>query len=111
MTEEMMDKDINVNTQSDATAEELNLPDLSVNDILFYTISMLVEQAWVKMGLRANPATNEITKDLDEARLAIDSVSALINVVQEKQEQNVKNELNNLVSTLQMNFVNQSAKE
>ena len=109
MTEEMMDRDFN--TEGDTTAEESKLPDLSVNDIVFYTISMLVEQAWVKMGLRTNPATNEVTKDLDEARLAIDSVSALINVVQEKQDQNVKNELNNLVSTLQMNYVNQSTKE
>jgi len=91
--------------------EQYDVPELKVSDLLFYTISMLVEQAWVKMGVRANPATNTITKDLDEARLSIDSVEALVKVLSPKVEENVKTELKNIVSTLQMNFVTQSAKE
>lgn len=111
MTEEILNDNINEEVASAENGEQVEMPDIKVLDLVFYTVSMLVEQAWVKMGLRANPATNTITKDLDEARLAIDSVAALVGVIESKVEPQMQTELKNLTANLQMNFVNQSAKE
>jgi hypothetical protein len=60
------------------------------------------------MGLVADPASGQVRKDLAQARLSIDSVAGLVNALASGVEPAERRELENLVSNLRLNFVNQS---
>jgi hypothetical protein len=94
--------------ESDARGEPH--PRLAAADRLLMCIDILHQGAWIALGLVTDPVTNQIQKDLGEARSLIDATAALAEHAEAFVEEPVKRELRNLVATLRMNFVNQSAK-
>ncbi|MCL5036497.1 MAG: DUF1844 domain-containing protein [Chloroflexi bacterium] len=71
--------------------------------------TLLASQAWIFMGLIMNPIEGKITKDLAQAKLAIDTMDFLFPKISPHLNDNEKNEIKNLLVNLQLNFVQQSS--
>lgn len=71
-------------------------------------INILERVAWQKMGLVVNPQTQEIEKDLQQARVAIDSYTALLEHLGENIEPETKTALKARLTDLKLNFASQS---
>ncbi|MGQ9525997.1 MAG: DUF1844 domain-containing protein [Armatimonadota bacterium] len=78
-------------------------PDLHV--LIMGMVERLADQAWMHMGIVANPATGVVAKDMARAKLAIDCAQALVDRVLPHIPEGVRRELRNLISNLQLNFV------
>lgn len=92
-------------------AQKINLQDLIPKDVYALVkqlIAVLGHNAWVYMGLQMNPLTSTTTKDLTQARLAIDCTAALIEQVQNFVDEAERQELKILIQNLQMNYIQQS---
>lgn len=80
------------------------MKNMEVKDFGLMFIQTLSALAWQKMGLAPNPEGKEEI-DLLQAKQAIDLCAAIFNVVSSSLDDKTKNELNNLISNLQINFV------
>ncbi len=79
------------------------------NQISFeHLVSTFATSGMIGLGKIPNPATNELEKNLDQAKFSIDTLLLL----QEKTKGNLTDEeerfLKNTIGTLQMNFVEES---
>jgi hypothetical protein len=79
-------------------------------EYLLVMISMCANEAWIYMGLVENPKSKTITKDLTQARLAIDVAAFLLQKLEEAGKASNQKELRELIANLQLNFV-EKAKE
>jgi hypothetical protein len=89
-----------------------NLEELMPKDVyglVKVLIATLAEQAWTFMGLHMNPMTKTVTKDLAQARLAIDCAAALNEKLSPFLGEKERTEYMALIQTLQMNYVQQSS--
>ena len=77
--------------------------------LLAMTVGMLAEAAWVKMGLRLDPISQKMERDLDQARLAIDCLAALVERLGPLEDERTRRELTTLLTDLRLNFVRQQA--
>jgi len=66
--------------------------------------------AWCFMGLRLLPGQKELIKDMDQAKLAIDTLVFLSDKLQPHMEEDDRRILRGMISDLQLNFVQQSSK-
>lgn len=96
-------------TQTDE--QQAPMPDVRVDDILRFSINLFNEQAWIQLGIRANPATGETTADLEQAKLAIDALTALIQLTEGRFDAHEVRDLKNLLAGLQMNFVQRKSAQ
>lgn len=94
-----------------ADEEMAGLPPVDIYSLLKYFIGLLGAQAWQWMGVIKNPMTGQAGKDLPQAKVAIDSISALITQIESKLDESEQRELRNMLSDLRINFVQQSARE
>ena len=69
---------------------------------LFETIS---DVAYQKMGLRRDPYTGKIVRELDEARTAIDLAAHLAEVLDPSLDSDDRRTLQGMVRDLKMNYV------
>ncbi|MFQ5847440.1 MAG: DUF1844 domain-containing protein [Candidatus Methylomirabilales bacterium] len=65
-------------------------------------------RALIHMGLIPNPATRLVTKDLPQARLAIDCTAALIEQLSPSAAPAERDELQQVLTNLRLHFVQQS---
>lgn len=84
------------------------IPD--VRSVLALFLGELRNLAWLRMGLVANPVTNEIEKDLMQAKMAIDTVAFLASQLEAHISPEERLPLKAMVSDLQLNFVEQSKR-
>lgn len=87
------------------------LPPIDVYAVLRYFISVLGTYAWQWLGLVKNPVTGQVDKDLAQAKIAIDTVAALIHQLEGKVDESERRELKGLLGDLQINFVQQTTRE
>lgn len=92
-------------TTHDDTQPAGGMPTPQTQDVLRYSIALLSDLAWVYLGIKANPATGETTADFAQARLAIDAIEALVPVLEGKLEAHDMRDLRNMLSSLQLNYV------
>ncbi len=78
-------------------------PDLPVLFVWF--ISMLNGKAWEYLGLIMNPETKEINKDLEKAKIAIDTVAFLYDQIKDDLNPEDFKRIDNLLANLRMNYV------
>jgi hypothetical protein len=97
------------NQPEDVEAGEL--PPLQAEGLIRWCTGMLADGAWAWLGLMPDPMTDTVKRDLPQARMAIDAVRALARVVEEHLPASDHRELHTLMANLQVNFVQQSAKE
>ena len=57
--------------------DEETVPRMDTYGLLRLSLGMFAEQAWVEMGVQLAPGAKELTTDLHQAKLAIDTVSFL----------------------------------
>jgi hypothetical protein len=78
---------------------------------LIFSINLFAEQAWKHLGLHADRATGETKSDFPQARLAIDAINALLPLVEGRFDPHMVRDLRNLLSSLQMNYVQRYSAE
>lgn len=93
---------------ADAGAEPLEPGALSVYQVLRIFVGMLSDQAWINLGLRMAPGATETEVKLTEARISIDTLRFVRGQLDADLQDAEKRELDNLISSLQLNFVQKS---
>ena len=81
---------------------------IPVADLVRIFVGELHARAWIHMGLVVDPATNQLDKDLAQARIAIDCIASLIEHLIPFATKDERAELDRMVADLRMNFVRQS---
>ena len=95
-------------SEADTAPQEQPRP-LDVYAVLRVSIAQLAGVAWQMMGLQADPFTNKLHKDIEQARIAIDATAALVEkLVPHIQGQEIR-DYQNLLTDLRLNFVTQSS--
>ena len=94
--------------QPTAEAPVADIRAIPVTDLVRIFIGELHARAWIHMGLVVNPATNQLEKDLAQARIAIDCIASLIEHLIPFATKDERAELDRMVADLRMNFVRQS---
>ncbi|MFX1562845.1 MAG: DUF1844 domain-containing protein [Promethearchaeota archaeon] len=64
--------------------------------------------AWQRMGLVVNPQTQEIEKDMEQARIAIDCYEVLLKHLADKVKPEAKQYLETRLTDLKLNFASQA---
>jgi len=98
-------------TAEQAPPEPGARPRIDVYSMLHVSVAQLAAVAWQKMGLQADPFTNQIEKDIAQARLAIDCAAALIEKLLPHLEKPQARDYQNLLTDLRLNFVRQAGEE
>jgi len=83
----------------------LDITSLDTYSLLALFANILSAQAWQHMGLRVKPGSDQIERDLERARTAIDCVAFLLNKLEAHVPESEGKRLNNLLTDLQINFV------
>jgi len=97
-------------SESDKKEQEPSPVDISFFDIyqlIELFIMLLSEQAWRYIGLRINPRTNKINKDLTKAHVAIDCIISLVDKIEPNLDNAEKERLRRLITDLQLNYAEQ----
>jgi hypothetical protein len=97
-------------SNSEKMGQEQSPVDISSLDIyqlaeLF--IMLLSEKVWRYIGLRVDPHTNKINKDLIRAHVAIDCIISLVDKIESKLENTERERLRRLITDLQLNYAEQ----
>jgi len=71
-------------------------------------LSELRSLAWIRMGLVPNPATGQLERDLEQAKIAIDTTAFLAKQIEPVVAPEEIAPLRAMISDLQINFVNQT---
>ncbi len=79
----------------------------SITDHLVTCIELLHQGAWICMGLVADPVTGVINRDLEGARIAIDTIEYIASKLETKLDPVMQRELKNLLTDLRLNYVQQ----
>ncbi len=93
--------------ETGSTQTVVDITALPVWQIIPFFISVFDRIAWQKMGLVVNPQSQEIEKDLEQARIAIDSYEGLLANLGEHIEPNVKKALASRLTDLKLNYAQQ----
>ena len=83
---------------------------LRAPDLVRWCVTLLATSAWQAMGLIADPATHRVERNLDDARLAIYAVAALLEHLRPRLPDAEQREFDTLLTNLRLNFVEQQAK-
>lgn len=104
-TDEPTTDEMTAQAEGGSGEETMPMPEVRVEDLLGYTIGLFSDLAWIKLGIRANPATGDTTFDSAQAKLAIDALAALVPLLEGRFDAYVVRDLRNQLASLQMNFV------
>ena len=80
------------------------LSKLEVSPLLLQTVAELPRYAAVHMGLMPNPYTGLIARNDAEARLAIEAFSAMFDVMKNRTDARINQELSRVLNDLKTNF-------
>ena len=85
----------------------VNISLLDIYQLLELFVMLLSGQAWRYMGLRVDPRTNEIKKELVKAHVAIDCIISLVDKMEPYLSGAEKERLRSLITDLQINYAQQ----
>ncbi len=98
-------------TEAAEQSEQQQIAILNVPQAILFSIGVLSELAWQKMGLHINPITRQIEPDMKQARLAIDTIAMLVEMVREWVDEREYDSLRTLLANLRLNFAEQAQKQ
>lgn len=78
---------------------------IDVYEYLTMIADQLAGVAWAKMGLQPDPMTGKIGEDFPQAKVAIDAVSALIDIISPALDEEDRRQTQNVKMNLKMNYV------
>ena len=109
---EMLGPEDGINEMQMGEGEEMGDPNAipDVYSVLALFLGELRNMAWLRMGLVANPATGELETDMEQAKVAINTVGFLASQLESVVAPEEKLPLRALVSDLQMTFTQQVNK-
>jgi predicted hydrocarbon binding protein len=84
------------------------LKPLKVSEMLLVTLANLEVKAWAYLGLVSHPENKKISKDLGEAKLAIDAIDSLFNLMKERMGEDEKKHFELTLANLKLNYVKES---
>ena len=87
--------------------EPVDISSLDIYQLVELFIMLLSEQAWRYIGLRVDPATNKVNKDLAKAHVAIDCIISLVEKIEPNIDDAEKERLRRLITDLQINYAEQ----
>ncbi len=93
--------------REETTAEEPVMPKPDVYALVQMSVAQFAALAWIKMGLQADPFSNKIEKDLEQARAAVDMVGVLAEKLLPRLHGQPARDLQSLLTDLRLNFVRQ----
>jgi len=79
-----------------------------VSSLVKSLVPMMGSQAWIFMGKVVNPLQGKVTRDLEQARLAVDVAGALLEKVDPFLSDEERTQMRQVVSELRMNFMEAS---
>ena len=85
----------------------VDISSLDINELVELFIMLLSEKAWRYIGLRVDPRTNKINKDLIKARVAIDCIISLVDKIDSNVDNAEVESLRRLITDLQLNYAEQ----
>lgn len=113
-----MSDNLNANQAGKGVAEEpegkFNPQEFYPRDVATFLRGIMLflgEQAWIYMGLTLHPIQGKITKDLSQARLAVNSMESLLLQLSGYLAEGELSEFRKMLADLKLNFVSQSARE
>jgi hypothetical protein len=77
---------------------------LKIRDYVYLTLLSLEGKAWAYLDLVVHPETQKHKKDLNEAKLAIDTMDVLYKAVEQELSTEQKKDLQNRLTNLRLNF-------
>lgn len=89
---------------------ESSLPEMDVFSLLKTSVGLLSNGAWGWLGLSPNPFTGKMERDMAQAKIAIDCVAYLVSQIDSHLEDAERREMQNVVSMLRVNYVQQLSK-
>jgi hypothetical protein len=90
------------------TGEEFDFSALlpgTMEELLQLNILQFREWAYVYMGLIPHPKDKKVTKDIRQAKMAVDSASALFEIAMPHLNEKLQREFKVVISDLKMNFI------
>jgi hypothetical protein len=97
-------------SQSEPTTQEQGRQEpVDVLTVALWMVEELQAQAWMKMGIWKDPISGELRTDLPQAKIAIDCVAALTEVLKPHIPESQRRDLERLLTDLRLNFVQRSA--
>lgn len=91
--------------------QQINPEDLFPKDIYAFMkilISSLSSQAWIFLGLMPHPGTQKVEKDVQQVKVAIDTIEFIYKQIEIKLEENEKKSIQELLGNLKLNFIEQN---
>lgn len=79
-------------------------------ELLRWIVGVLSGSAWQNLGLVPNPASKKVVRNLNDARLAIDAVASLVELLKPRVDEKERRDLDTLLANLRLNYVEQQAK-
>jgi hypothetical protein len=76
-----------------------------VKDYIYLNMLTLEGKAWAYMDLIAHPETQKHTKDMAQAKLAIDTIDALFKIIEGHLNDDQRKDLQTRLTNLRLNFV------
>lgn len=93
----------------ESTQEQVRQEPVDVTTVALWMIEEMQAQAWMKMGLWKDPVSGELRTDLPQAKIAIDCVAALAEVLKPHISDSQRRDLERLLTDLRLNFVQRSS--
>ncbi|MCS6829942.1 MAG: DUF1844 domain-containing protein [Armatimonadota bacterium] len=94
----------------ESTQEQTPQQPVDVITVALWMIEEMQAQAWIKMGLWKDPVSGELRTDLPQAKIAIDCVAALTEVLKAHLTETQRRDLERLLTDLRLNFVQRTAE-
>ena len=82
----------------------VDLASLDIYQLVEFFIMLLSEKAWRYIGLRVEPSTNKMDKDLSKARVTIDCILALVDKIEPNLDSKEIESLRRMITDLQLNY-------
>lgn len=92
----------------EAPQEEANLPPPDVYAMLGFVVGLMADTAWQLMGIRLAPGQKEPVKDLEQAKVAIDTIAFIADKLHPQLNEEERKGIRGLISDLQINYVRMS---
>lgn len=93
--------------EKDQEPSPVDITSLDIHQLVEVFITLLSEKAWRYIGLRVEPRTNKINKDLSKAHIAIDCIISLVDKIEPLLDPAEIEHLRRQITDLQLNYAEQ----
>jgi hypothetical protein len=95
-------------TTDEPSAQVVDIAILPIWQVIPIFMGILDRIAWQRMGLVVNPQTQELEKDMEQARIAINLYEAMFKHLEPKLDEETQKQINSRLTDLKLNFASHS---